>query len=181
MCWHYYCRKRNHTGAQWTFLKGTPSPSEDTSLPFIKSDKNHLARHSERGKKTRQTEEEVGRQHQEMDRPGVHQVPEDSGEQGKWRKLVVKSTVVPQWPLWLDDDDDETSYGCSLYFWILYATLTVVLFLLQLWASLVAATLVSSLPMKSRKRLAHDIHFCHTCWPCSWHHQYRLPNTEWQH
>ena len=38
---------------------------------------------SERGKKTRQTEEEVGRQHQGMDRPGVRQVPEGSGEQGK--------------------------------------------------------------------------------------------------
>ena len=34
-------------------------------------------------KKTRQTEEEVGRQHQGMDRPGVRQVPEGSGEQGK--------------------------------------------------------------------------------------------------
>ena len=32
--------------------------------------KNHLAMHSERGKKTRQKEEEVGR-HQGMDRPGV--------------------------------------------------------------------------------------------------------------
>ena len=30
-------------------------------LPFIRSGKNHLARHSERSKKTRQTEEEVGR------------------------------------------------------------------------------------------------------------------------
>ena len=39
--------------------------------------------HQVRGKKTRQTEEEVGRQHQEMDTPGVCQVPEDSGEQGK--------------------------------------------------------------------------------------------------
>ena len=38
---------------------------------------------SERGKKTGQTEEEVGRQHQGMDRPGVRQVPEGSGEQGK--------------------------------------------------------------------------------------------------
>ena len=28
-------------------------------------------------------EKEVGRQHQGMDRPGVRQVPEDSGEQGK--------------------------------------------------------------------------------------------------
>ena len=34
------------------------------------------------GKKTRQTEE-LGRQHQGMDRPGVRQVPEGSGEQGK--------------------------------------------------------------------------------------------------
>ena len=38
---------------------------------FIRSGQNHLARHSERGKKTRQTEKEVGRQHQGMDRPGV--------------------------------------------------------------------------------------------------------------
>ena len=52
-------------------------------LPFIRSSQNYLARHSERGKKTRQTEEKVGRQHQGMDRPGVHQVPEGSGEQGK--------------------------------------------------------------------------------------------------
>ena len=55
-------------------------------LWFIRSGQNHLARHSERGKKTRQTEEEVGRQHQGMDRPGVWQVPEGSGEQGKMKK-----------------------------------------------------------------------------------------------
>ena len=53
-------------------------------LPFIRSGQNHLSGHSERGKKTRQTEEEVGRQHQGMDRPGV-QVPEGSGEQGKMK------------------------------------------------------------------------------------------------
>ena len=53
-------------------------------FPFIRSGQNHLARHSERGKKTRQTGEEVGRQHRGMDRPGVRQVvPEGSGEQGK--------------------------------------------------------------------------------------------------
>ena len=38
---------------------------------------------SEREKKTRQTEEAVGRQHQGMDSPGGHQIPEGSGEQGK--------------------------------------------------------------------------------------------------
>ena len=51
---------------------------------------NHLARHCEWVKKTRQTEEEVGRQHQGMDRPGVRQVPEGSGEQGKMEKTGCK-------------------------------------------------------------------------------------------
>ena len=45
-------------------------------ISFIRSGQNDLARHSERGKKTRQTEQEVGRQHQEMDRPEVRNVPE---------------------------------------------------------------------------------------------------------
>ena len=58
--------------------------------PFIRSGQNRLARHSENGKKTRQTEEEVGRQHQEMGRPGVWQVPEGSGEQGKMEKTGCK-------------------------------------------------------------------------------------------
>ena len=40
--------------------------------------------------KTRQTEEEVGRQRQAMDRPGVRQVPEGSGEQGKMEKTGCK-------------------------------------------------------------------------------------------
>ena len=57
---------------------------------FITSGQKHLARHSERGKKTRQTEEEVGRQHQGRDRPGVRQVPEGSGEQGKMEKTGCK-------------------------------------------------------------------------------------------
>ena len=51
-----------------------------TSLYILVSS---FARHCERGKKTRQTEEGVGRQHQGMDRPGVCRVPEGSGEPGK--------------------------------------------------------------------------------------------------
>ena len=47
------------------------------SIPL--SSKIRLMR-SERGKKTRQTEEEMGKQHQGMDKPGVRQVPEGSGE-----------------------------------------------------------------------------------------------------
>ena len=59
-------------------------------LPLIGSGQNHLARYSERGKKTRQTEEEVGRKHQGMDRPGGRQVPEGSGEQGKMEEAGSK-------------------------------------------------------------------------------------------
>ena len=43
-----------------------------TCFPFIRSGQNHLARHNERGKKTMQTEEEVGRQHQGMDLSLIH-------------------------------------------------------------------------------------------------------------
>ena len=69
-----------------------------TCLPFIRSSQYHLERHSERGKKTRQSkkQKEVGGQHQGMDRPGVRQVPKGSGEQRKMERLVVKSAVVPQ-------------------------------------------------------------------------------------
>ena len=40
--------------------------------------------------KQRRTKEEVGKQHQGMDRPGVRQVPEGSGEQGKMEKTGCK-------------------------------------------------------------------------------------------
>ena len=63
--------------------------------PFIRSGQNHLVRHNETGKETRQTEEEVGRQHQGMDRPGVRQVPEGSGEQGKMEKSGCKIIFGP--------------------------------------------------------------------------------------
>ena len=78
-------RKETQTAVVWS------------CFPFIRSGQNRLARYRARGEKTRQTEEEVERQHQGTDKPGVRQVPEGSGEQGKtWRKLVAKSSVVPQ-------------------------------------------------------------------------------------
>ena len=52
-------------------------------LQLIRSGQNHPERRSKRGKKTRQTEEELGRQHQGMDKPGVCHVPEGSEEQGE--------------------------------------------------------------------------------------------------
>ena len=72
--WRPGDRKETQTAVVWS------------CLPFIRSGQNHLARHSEKKKNTRQAKEEVGRKHQGMDRPGVRQVPEGSGEQGKMEK-----------------------------------------------------------------------------------------------
>ena len=71
-------RKETQTAVVWS------------CFPFIRSGQNRLAKHSERGKKTRQAEEEVGRQHQGMDRPGVHQVLECSVKQGKVEETGYK-------------------------------------------------------------------------------------------
>ena len=66
-------------------------------LPFIRSGQNHLARHSERGTKTRQTEERGGktniREWTDLEFTKSQWAVEN---RGKWRKLVVKSSVVPQ-------------------------------------------------------------------------------------
>ena len=74
----------------YTQLQDTETAVVWSCFPFIRSGQNHLARHSERGKKTRRTKEEVRRQHQGMDWPGVRQVPEGSGEQGKMEKTGCK-------------------------------------------------------------------------------------------
>ena len=76
-------RKETQTAVVWS------------CLPFIRSGQNHLSRHSERGKKARQTGEEVGIQYQEMDRPGVRQVPEGSGEQRKMEKTGCEIICAP--------------------------------------------------------------------------------------
>ena len=55
------------------------------------------------GKKTRPTEEEVERQHQGIDRPGVRQVPEGSGEQGKMEQTGCEIICGAQRPSQLRD------------------------------------------------------------------------------
>ena len=53
--------------------------------PGLAKKKKHLARYSEREEKTRQ-KKEVGGQHLGMDRPGVCQILEGSGEQRKMQE-----------------------------------------------------------------------------------------------
>ena len=55
--------------------------------PFIRSGQNHLSRRSERGKKTKQTEEEVGRQWTGLEFAKSQRAMENREE---WRKLVAK-------------------------------------------------------------------------------------------
>ena len=94
-CYHRRSPCQDPAG-NWTtrrppdYRKETQTAVVWSCFPFIRSGQNHLARHSESGKKTRQTEEEVGRQHQGMDRPGVLQIPEGNGEQGKMEKTGCK-------------------------------------------------------------------------------------------
>ena len=50
-------------------------------FPFIRSDQNHLARHCERGKEDKADRGRGGKTTSVIDRPGVRQVPEGSGEE----------------------------------------------------------------------------------------------------
>ena len=72
-------------------------------FPFIRSGKNHFARHSERGKKTKQTEEEA--EDNIMEWTGLEFAKSQRAVENreKWRKLVVKSSVAPQRPSRLRD------------------------------------------------------------------------------
>ena len=68
----------------------------------MRSGQNHLAKHSER-EKTRQTEEEVGRQHQGWTGLEFAKSQRSVENREKWRKLVVKLSVVPHRPSRLTD------------------------------------------------------------------------------
>ena len=79
-----YDRKETQTAVVWL------------CFPFIRSGQNHLARYGERGKKTRQTEEE----HNIREWTGVEFDKSQRAVENreKRRKLVAKLSVVPQRP-----------------------------------------------------------------------------------
>ena len=94
-------------------------------FPFIRCGQNHLATHSERGKKTRQTEEEVGRQHQGMDRPGVRQVPEGSGERRKmWETGCEVICGAPTTPVFKGQVMAKVSIDLNTYVLTVYLLYT---------------------------------------------------------
>ena len=74
-----------------------------TCLTFIGSGQNHLARHSERGKKTRQTEERWEDNIREWTGLEFGKSQRAVENREKWRKLIAKSSVAPQRPSRLRD------------------------------------------------------------------------------
>ena len=84
-------RKKMQTAEVWSCLQ------------FIRSGQNHLVRHSERRKKARQTEEEVEDNVRKWTCLEFAKSQKAVENREKWRKLVVKSSVVPQRPSWLRD------------------------------------------------------------------------------
>ena len=87
-------RKETQTAVAWS------------CLPFIRSGQNHLARHSEKGggerEREREREEKADRGRGGKTSSGNGQAWSSPGPRGqwrmwkKWRKLAVKSSVVPQ-------------------------------------------------------------------------------------
>ena len=69
----------------------------------INACENHLARCNENGQKIKRTKEEVGRQHHGIDKPGVYKSQRAVENSKNWRKLVAKSSTVPQWLSRLSD------------------------------------------------------------------------------
>ena len=65
--------------------------------------KYNSAGDSEKSKKERETEEEMGRLHKGMDRHGVWRFPKGSGRQGMVARIVATSSVVPRRPPRLKD------------------------------------------------------------------------------
>ena len=72
-------------------------------LPFIRSGENHLARHSERGKKKGRQRKRWEDDIREWTGLEVGKSQRAVEIREKWRKLVAKSFVVPQRPLRLRD------------------------------------------------------------------------------
>ena len=62
-----------------------------TRLPFTRACQNHLAGHSKRGKKTKQTAEEVGRNIREWTGLEFAKSQRAVENREKWRKLVVNN------------------------------------------------------------------------------------------
>ena len=84
-------RKETQTAVVWSYL------------PFIRSGQTHLARHSERGKKTSQTDEKVEDNIREWAGLEFGKSQRAVEKRGKWRKLAAKSYVVRQRPSRLRD------------------------------------------------------------------------------
>ena len=82
-------RKETQTAVVWS------------CFPFIRSGQNHLARHSERGKRQGRQRERWKDNIRKWTGLEFGKSKRAVENREKWRKLVAKSSVVPQRPLQL--------------------------------------------------------------------------------
>ena len=74
-----------------------------TCLPFIRSGQNPLARHSKRGRRQGRQKKRWEDNIREWTGLEFGKSQREVENREKWRKLVVKSSAVPQRPLQLRD------------------------------------------------------------------------------
>ena len=84
-------RKETQTAVVWT------------CLPFIRSGQNYLARHSDRGRRQSRQKKRWEDNIREWTGLEFAKFQRAVENREKWRKLVVKTSVVPQPPLRLSD------------------------------------------------------------------------------
>ena len=120
-------------------------------------------RYSKRGKKTRQTEEEVGRKHYGLDRPGVRQVLEGSWEYGKnggnwfWNHLTTLAIRGIDDEMIIYNPSKSKQILLRLQLWTNFFFLFVVLWCLLFLSDM---TLFGWLDIKCHQWICPAIMFC---------------------
>ena len=95
------------TGTWWFQYTPPHNPHMKISAEFIRSGQNHLARHSKRGKKTKQTEERWEDNTREWTGLEFTKSQWAVENRRKWRNWL-QNHVVPRQPSWLRHRWDET-------------------------------------------------------------------------
>ena len=130
-CYQRVSPRQDPAGNRTTPTQRPPDHRKETQtavvwscLPFIRSGQSHFARHSEKRKKKRQTEEEVGRNMREWTGLEFAKSHRAVKNREKWRKLVANSSMVPQRPSRLRDRWDGESMGSLNWFFYPLPTYT---------------------------------------------------------
>ena len=83
----------------WKIVDWDVKPQHNQHLKILWHGKANSVGDSEKRKKARKTEEDMGRQHQRMDSDGVWRFCEDCGRRKRWKDLVATSSRLGDWEM----------------------------------------------------------------------------------